>query len=265
MTASIGYSTLYLDASGDPGWPKPFGNSRTEWYIVSGLVLSPANDFIAKETSDKILKKYIRENERRKFPPKFYEINYHDIIRGKNLYGSLEDIRRKTLSDEIFDLLKSLKPILFATASNKTQLKRVYGSQAYHPRVLGLRATIHRYAMYLERINEIGSIVVDQEEYRKDKELQAMVQDFRRDGITIRGDNYQPMVENKLRRILNTISFTPSHLSIGLQLADVCSRVTWFHFERNKSMRFNQISSLWDRESEKIYEPSIIPSKSRWI
>jgi hypothetical protein len=129
------------------------------------------------------------------------------------------------MSDEIFQIINQLKPSLFCSAINKIQLKRVYGQYAFHPRALGLRATIHRYAIYLERMNQIGSIIVDEEEYRKDKELQNMIQDFRRDGIAIRGDNYQPTLENKLKHVLNTIAFTPSQLSAGLQLADVCSRV----------------------------------------
>jgi hypothetical protein len=59
--------------------------------------------------------------------------------------------------------------------------------------------------MYLERKNKIGSIIVDEEEYKKDKELQLMIHNFRRDGLTIRGSNYRPMLENNLRKVLNNV------------------------------------------------------------
>jgi hypothetical protein len=125
--------------------------------------------------------------------------------------------------------------------------------------------SIHRYAMYVDREHQIGSVVVDEEEYRKDKELQAMIQDFRRGGITIRGIDYQPKLENRLKNVLNAIAFTPSHLTAGLQFADICSRVTWAHFERRKSVRFNELPSLWDRGSDRIYEPNVFPKSTKWI
>ncbi len=71
-----------------------------------------------------------------------------------------------------------------------------------------------------------------------------MVQVLGVGGITIRSNDCQPRLENILKNVLNTISFTPSHLSAGLQLADVVSRATRSHFERNKSTRFEQLSKL---------------------
>lgn len=259
------YCTLYLDSAGDCGWCTPFGNSKVEWYVVAGLVLTPKSDHKAQEEIGKILKKYISNITRNQFLPEQYEIHYHDIIFGKNIYSTLDHPQKKNLSDEIFLLINDLKPVLFATAINKKQMKKVYGTNAYDPRSLGLRSTIHRFAMFLERKGMIGSIIVDEEEYKKDKELQMMIHDFRRNGMTIRGSSYQPILENNLRRVLNNIAFTPSHLSGGLQLADVCSRSTWSHFEKSKSDRFTQLNSLWDRNDERCYEPSIVPGKSKWV
>ena len=257
--------SVYLDTSGDSGWPAPFGRSQVNWYILAGLVLRPDTDHQAFTEINRILAKYITNTERSKFPDKFYEIHYHDIVIGKNIYQGLTGLQRKAMSDEIFDLILRLKPVLFATAINKIQLKRCYGSYAFAPKTLALRATIHRFSIYLERENMIGSIIVDEEEYRKDKELQTMIHNFRRHGITLRGDDYQPLLENKLKNILNTISFAPSHQSAGIQLADVCCRATWTHLERNKSERFIQLSSLWDRNENMVYEPSLFPPKNRWI
>ena len=137
---------------------------------------------------------------------------------GNNIFQGLTGTQKKTMCDEVFNLILQIKPVLFATAINKTQLIRCYGSRAMPPRTLAIRSTIHRFSMFLERENMIGSIVVDEEEYKKDKELQSMIRSFRRYGITIRGDDYQPILENKLRNVLNTISFTPSHQSVGIHL-----------------------------------------------
>jgi len=158
-----------------------------------------------------------------------------------------------------FNLIVSLKPRLFATAVNKIQLKYRYGIGAYPPKSLALRATIHRYSMCLNKNGMIGSVVLDEEEYRKDRELQTMTHEFRNHGVILRGESYQPRYEDKLERVLNTITFAPSHMSPGIQLADSISKAVFSHFERCKSNRFNQLSTLWNRDLTKVYEPSVVP------
>ena len=248
--------TLYLDSAGDPGWPPPFGKSKLQWYVVAGVALTPEADLHAYEETDKILKKYIPSTEWHS--PKF-ELCYHDLIRGKGIYSTLSHPQRLSMANEVFDLLLNLEPVLFATAINKLRLKQRYGANAYPPKSLSIRATIHRFAMFLKRKNMVGSVIMDEEEYRKDRKLQLMVRTFKRKGIIIRGWAYQPIYVEKIDRVLNTINFTPSVTTPGIQLADFCSRSVWQHFERGKSRRFHQLSPLWDRSDSIIYEPSVFP------
>jgi len=248
--------TLYLDSAGDPGWPPPFGKSKLRYYVVAGLTLIPQADLIAYQETSQILKKYIPSSEWRS--PKF-ELCFHDLIHGRGIYSTLEPMRRKEMVDEVFSLILKLKPTLFATVIDKLRLKQRYGAQAFPARALSIRATIHRFGMFLKRENMIGSVTMDEEEYRKDRELQAMVRTFKSEGIIIYGFSYQPMYVDKIERVLNTINFTSSIMAPGIQLADFCSRATWQHFERNKSNRFNQLQLLWDRFDNRIYEPSVIP------
>jgi len=222
-------------------------------------MLTTEADLKAKESIDFLLKKYIPPAQRAKWPASCYEIHYHDIIRGHNLFDQLDHPARRALSDEIFDLIISLKPVLFATAVNKKEMKRRYGTRAFNPRIYALRATIHRYSMYLDYHEIAGSIVADEEEYKKDKELRMMLHEFREEGIILRSWDYNPMFENTLKRVLNTINFTPSHMSPGIQLADVVSRATWTHFERGKDRRFDQLNGLWNDPSRRAYDPSVVP------
>ena len=253
--------SLYLDASGDSGWTQPFGKSKTEWYVLGGLVLSPDADFKAQEEVKNILEKYVPENIRSKFPEKQFELHYLDIIRGQRLFEHLKRTELKNLADEVFELITSLKPVLFGSAINKTQLKRVYRGNALLPNLLAMRATIGRFTMYLKREGLVGIVTYDAEEYRKDKSLQEMVLSFRRHGIILYGRNYQPNVKPDLGNLLNTINLSPSEASPGIQLSDFIARSYWQHFEHKKSNRFNQISHLGDKD----YEPVIIPSKYKWI
>ncbi len=248
--------TLYLDTCGDPAWLPPDGHSNTRYYVVAGLALTGTADIEANVEVQKIMTKYINPwkclGEKR-------ELCYHHLCRGKGIYAQLDNSQRLKMANEVFDLLLKLKPTLFATVVDKLLLKKKYSVDAHDPKLLGIRATIHRFAMFLKRQTAIGNVMMDAEEYRKDHAIQEMVRTFKDTGIIIRGWKYQPMYEEKLDRILNTIAFADSVTSIGIQLADTCCRTTWQHFEHSKSDRFAQVASLWDGNIYRKYEPSLIP------
>lgn len=250
--------TLYLDASGDPGWPKPFGKSPLKYYVMGGIALTPSSDHIAHVETDRILKKYIPDKQRRLFPPEKYELHYHPLSAGREIFNHLTHPQRLAMADEVFTLIDSLDPVLFASVVDKERLKRKHGISAFHPTQYALRSIVDRFCMYLERVNEVGAVYLDEEEYKKDKSLRQMIHSFRRKGTAIRGFFYRPSHVNRLERILNAISFTPSEMSPGTQLADFISRTTWLHFERNKSRRFNQVKH-WDTQKGVQYEPCVIP------
>ncbi|HXT83845.1 MAG TPA: DUF3800 domain-containing protein [Verrucomicrobiae bacterium] len=262
------YCTLYLDASGDFGWPPPFGKSKNNWYVLAGIILTPEADLKAKNETLRILKKYISEDVRVSYTDSEYELHYTDIIFGNNIFSKLEEESlRKSIADEVFKLILELKPILVGIAINKLQMKRVYQNDADSPKFLAIRSVINKFSMYLKRRQKIGSIVYDAEEYRKDVELRNEMHGFRRHGIMRRGGGYQPMYEDKLENILNTINLSPSEMSPGLQLADFCARSIWQHHEHNKSDRYTEISSLWeyDERASRTYTETIFPSRSKWI
>lgn len=248
--------TLYLDTTGNLSWTPPWGKSNIQWYVVAGLAITPKPDLRAYKETNGILKKYIPRTEWHS--PKF-ELCYHHLMRGKGIYSTISHPQRLAMANEVFGLILSLEPTLFATAIDKLRLKQRYGDRAFDPKLLGIRATIHRFSMFLKRQNAVGVATMDAEEYRKDRLIQEMVRTFKKTGIIIRGRSYQPMYIEKIDRVLNTINFTDSIMSAGIQLADFCSRTTWQHYERSKSNRFNQLAPLWDRVGNRVYEPSVFP------
>ena len=256
--------TMYLDAAGDPGWPPPFGKSGVQWYVLAGLVLSPEDDYRAKQESEKLLQQYVPDSERSKWPDRNYEIHHHDIIYGKNVFSHLQNFERKELADKIFEIIENASPVLFATAINKAQLKRVYGSNAHDPRVLAMRSTIRRFEMHLKTAQHIGTAMVDEEEYNKDKEIRKLIHQLRRHGAPVGGKDRQLRRKDRLEHILNAVNSSPSEMSTGIQLADVCSRSIWSHFERGKSQRYEQLKHLFDRSESKVFEPAIVPAESLW-
>jgi len=225
---------------------------------MGGIALTPQADHIAHIETNRILRKYIPERQRRLYPPEKFELHYHPLHAGREIYSLLSHRQRLAMANEVFSLIDRLNPALFASVVDKLRMKRKHGTSAYHPTRYALRATLDRFCKYLERVNEVGAVYIDEEEYKKDKKLRQMVHDFRRKGTVNQGLLYRSSKINRLERILNAISFTPSEMSPGIQLADFISRTTWLHFERNKSRRFNQLRH-WDAHNGIQYEPCVIP------
>ncbi|MCH7647327.1 MAG: DUF3800 domain-containing protein [Thaumarchaeota archaeon] len=260
------YCTLYMDSSGDQGWPNPFGRSETIWYTVGGIVLTPEQDLAIKTETTEILKKFIEDDMRSNFPSSYYELHYLDLMCGNNIYNKLEKIDRRKMADEVFALIKEIKPIVIATSINKLQMRKVYEDNAKHPKTLAVGSVISKFSMHLTRNNKIGTVVYDEEEYRNDVLMRRMVSSFRRVGTEIKGWNYLPRKTDKLTNVLNTINLCPSELSPGIQLADFIARSVWQHYEKQKNRRYEELNSLWDFDEKKqiYYRDSVVPSIIKW-
>lgn len=241
--------TMYIDASGDPGWPPPYGKSQNNYYVLVGIAMPPEADHKAHVKVQEISEIFFG---------KWEELKYTNLIFGKGPYKHLSDEQRKKLADSVFDLILELRPTLFATIVDKTKMKCRYGSAAINPMMYALRALVGRFSKFLQRKKALGTLVMDSEEHRKNKQLRSMIYSARRYGIGISGLFYQPPLD-KLERLLNTISFTPSEMCPGIQLADFCAHSIFLCFERNKCRRFKQIEPLFDRSNNTIWEPSIVP------
>jgi hypothetical protein len=244
--------TLYLDASGDFGWRPPYGNSQSKFYVLAGLALTPEAEYKAKTELPNIVDKY--------FTSKPKELKYTYIISNKiEPFKSLDENQRKALSDDIFTLILEMSPILFATVVDKEKLKERYGDRAYDPKYLSLISTISRFSMMLKRNSDTGQVIMDDEHARKDKDLQKTIHKLRANDTIIRSRNYNPPSIERLERITNSILFSHSEASEGIQLADFIAKVVWIKYTHAKINRFMQIEKLFDHNEYRYFDPCLIP------
>lgn len=258
--------TLYLDASGDQGWHTPYGNSKTQWYVLSGITLTPDTDLKAKEQISKLMDQYSPIKKRSQFESKYHELHYNAIYCGQNIFSHLDFGKRVELIDKVFKLICELNPIIMSISINKDQLYNLYTTPD-NPKLLSIRSVVSKFSMYLKRKNLAGSIVYDSEEYHKDVQLRALMHRFRSSGAERRGMEHQPFFTDKLENVLNTINLCPSEMSSGIQLADFCAKALWLHREKSISARFNQIEQLYENDSAsgRKFPDTIFPNTSKWI
>ena len=235
---------LYLDSSGDEGWPPPTGKSPTAFYCMLGMAIKPEQWRDIATKLDKLILKYFPEGRHR---PK--ELHYSELIASKGPYRTLSSTERRSLADDVFELILEIKPTLFAVVIDKLAHYNKYVTPE-PPRRIGISFIIPRFDKFLKRKEDVGCLVLDSEEYKKDKKIRYYIHQARRNGIirigTVFWDPFR--TQSHFTNIIETCFFTPSELSPVIQLADFCSYATWSYYERKKGYRYNQILHLFDTE-----------------
>ena len=234
---------LYLDASGDPGWPPPAGRSRTRWYVLAGLSLDDEKWNLAHRRADAILDEYFGSRDLL-----CRELRYSSLISGKHPYDRLGETERKHLADATFDLLTEIDPVLFAAAIDKGAYREEHGETAISPKIWALRLVAPEFDAYLSRKGATGMMIMDAEETRKDRELKQLIKEARKRGITlpvaIAGN--PPLTRTKLPNLIESVIFVDSEDSRLIQLVDFCAHAIWSHYEKGKSSRYLQIQRYFD-------------------
>lgn len=247
----VNYVTLYLDESGEKAWPPPWGASAHQYYVLAGLVLTPENDLRAHREIPQIIAEFFPDLLSR--PP---ELHYGDLINKRRTYALLSDEQRIAMANRVWELIISLQPVLLGSVVKKALMKSRYAEKAHPPNEYAMRATIDRFDRHLGETDQIGMAIMDTESLSSDQALREIVHNARWSGIRV--GVVRPGSERRLEHVLNSVTFSPSQMSPGIQLADFVAYATFSHFERGKSRRFEQISNLWRRVGS-FQEPSIIP------
>lgn len=215
--------------------------------------MTPDQDIQAKQKVHEILEKFISDDVKVRYPSKFYELHYTDLINANNIYRHLDAHARKEMADKVFDFLTELSPIIISTSINKLQIQKIHSHGAWHLKQLAMRFLLHKFSMYLTRHQMVGTVVYDEEESRNDVKLRNMMHSISGHGAHMPGFDYQQFKNDKLENILNTVQFCPSELSPGIQYADFIARSVWQHHEKHKSDRYNEIASIWERAGDSTY------------
>lgn len=246
--------TLYLDGSGDPGWVPPHGTSRSPNYILAGLAVRPDADLLIQEEFRGIiafLDKNYHEQE-------ISEIHFANLVGRHKKWSPVTKEDAAQVEGKLISLIGKIEPIVFATVVQKKKLKQRYGETAYHPRRLSVQATLHRFNMWLNRNNACGITVMDTEIYRQDKSLQDFVHHLKEVGAIIRGMYYSPTYRDKLEKVINTLLFCPSHMSPGIQVADMVAYIVNRQYRVPTEPRWKVIEPYMQRYPGGS-DPSVLP------
>ncbi len=249
---------LYLDASGDSGWPPPYGKSRTNWYVLSALSLEES---LWKKADEGV--RDVLTNHGLQWLTNFRELRLSTILAGATPYDKMGRTQRSKLIDDVFNLVLSLKPVLFYSAIDKAKHKSQYLDIALSPHVWALQLICPRFHKYLLRVDGYGILVMDPEETRKDAKLKELIKNAKQQGIVLKSSFNPFLSDTQLPRLIESVLFVDSHDSPGIQLADFCSHAIWKYYERGMRYRYNQISKLLDSHGGNVYGSIVWPRQHK--
>lgn len=245
---------LYLDESGDGGWPRGYGGSSPgRYFIYAGIVMNGEQNFQLRSGVEEIIQRYfLRQQDRPE------ELHYADLIHNNGSYSDMSDDDARSMSDDVFDLIKEVEPTLMGTVADKQQMRTRYGDKAFPPKRYAFRATVDGFNKHLETHNSVGTVTIDVADRGFDRRLRQLVYDAQDSGIEIAGSRKD---SSKVPHIMDTITMSPSEMSPGIQIADYVAYVMRHEQEYGNSNRYEEIKHLLrDPDGVSLTEPSIVPA-----
>lgn len=237
--------SLYLDAAGDPGWVGSRGNSDSPLYIVAGPALTPEANADAKQGVNDILSRYVAT-------PHSAEIKYTDLAFGDGVFSDVPHDERVAIKDEINELLEDIDAVLFGTILKKQLHQERYGDRARKIKPWTIQNTVDRFDATIEREGGIGQVVMDAEELETDRRIQRLFNNLRVHGTKL---NPRGNEQRYLDNLIDTVTFAPSEMSAGIQLADYVARAIWESLVRDWHDDREALHDLFYQD----YEPAFMP------
>ena len=226
---------LYIHASGDPG---AYTGMNSRFYVLGGVSVSYNDWKFITDDFRAIVSKYFNIFS-------LPEIHAKKLMRGK---APFDYIDFKQLTDDIAQFLSQAHITLFGIAIDKVK----YSKRGYGPINTivnkALEEIVNRFHIWLQRQQTFGLIVSGASTKGFDTSIRSAYEYFRQRSTTY----------VTLNRIIDTIFFTPSETSIGIQMADFVSYAIKRNYEYGDNKVFDQIERNFDNSNGNLHGLKVI-------
>ena len=231
---------LFLDESGTP--PKP-GQSHPRRFVVGGLII-PEGVWHAVRDGLHGLK--VRYGVRGELKWRFFAPANDDL---KNPLRQKTPIERNAIRADIYRLISTHKGIttVACVVSAAAAYKLPATTCQADLYALAYKGVTERFQYYLQDLSkttgrkEYGIIVCDQRGPADDRALRGEHQKL----VYSSGQNI-----SNYKNLIETLFLSPSHLSIGIQLADMVAGAVWRRYERDDDEWYNFVEPTLRRSKE---------------
>jgi hypothetical protein len=224
---------LFVDESGTP--PPPLRQNETPLFVLGGIVVP--EDYWSKLAADlrRLKEQFSIEGEIkwRHFAPHKSGSKTHSL-------SHLSPAHKEELRTKLYQIIGTYKSIrLICVATNvPSAYKQSFINNADDLYWYSYKQLTERFQYYLQDLQRTvgqhvnGIIVCDHRGPKDDSRLRELHQQLL-DGNKWNYSNYQNLIEG--------LFIAPSHLSIGIQFADMVAGAVFRHYKANDSRYFKQI------------------------
>lgn len=223
---------LFLDESGTP--PKP-GKERPSKFVVAGIIIPES---IWHSIRDGLHGLKVRHGVRGEIKWRYFAPSNDDK---QNPMRALSHDSRNAVRTDIYKLIASNRSV--KTLAVVVSSKAAYAMHSVNCQndiyALAYKAVTERFQYYLQDVGkqtarkEFGLIVSDHRSSSDDNALRGQHQKL----VYSTGKNI-----SNYKNIVESLFLCPSHLSIGVQLADLVAGAVWRKYERDDDVWFNHVA-----------------------
>jgi hypothetical protein len=235
---------LFLDESGTP--PKP-DSEYPRCFVVGGLIIPEAAWHTIRDGLQGLK---IRHKLRGEIKWRYFSPSNDDA---KNPMRALDTVERNIIRGAIYKLIAAHKSVttLASVVSSKAAYKMHSISCQDDIYALAYKGVTERFQYHLQGVSralgrkEYGIIVCDQRSTKDDHTLRAEHQKL----IHSTGQSI-----SKYDNIIEGVFLSPSHLSVGIQLADMVAGAIWRRFERDDSTWYSAVEPTLRSSSDGVVD-----------
>lgn len=230
---------LFVDESGDPGFPK-----RGNWQGWGGSTHFVRVGVIIHGWKWKSWNKLLMNFKIKSGLTPRTEIKASDIRRGNGGFSGWDDVRRDSFLKELMQLIGGNQHItLLGVAIDKRKVLTSKSNRLVKPEVRSLELLLERYNSFLGYQNDrSGIVILDPVKEDSDDNLR-----YFQSYLLDQSPHFRPL------HIVEGAFFAKSHTSNMVQIADVCSNVFYRQVTRNQNTQhYKAIHKLFWRNKGKL-------------
>ncbi|MEM4650103.1 MAG: DUF3800 domain-containing protein [Candidatus Bathyarchaeia archaeon] len=201
---------FYVDASGDPG---QYIGTNSKFYILVGIGIPAQNRLKFESDFKQMLVEIFGED----IPD---EIIARDIVYSKGKFSHLTNEQKNSLIEKPLDLLRANEAVAIAIVVKKEEYWERYAANPDMVRRWSMHLLLDRIDRMLEKKASPGLVIYDYEG-KKDRLYRELLSELRKLGSI----HYPSKNIRKIKNIIDTVLFTPSETSYGLQAADIVAYI----------------------------------------
>lgn len=221
---------FYIDESGTPSSRNSVMDTDNEYFILSGLFISPARINIVEKRCRTILKKHLVISDEM-----YPELKYSSIMGKKNEYEKLK--KPEELIMDILNVIRDERLPLFIIIANKQEHRNLRYKYSEIEHYYTSPYLIHQMVRYANNCDCKVDTIQDNFDQTQEEIIKKQIEDNRKKGYRMWGGQ-------RYYESLETYSMKDSKEWIGLQLADICCGTVRRVLKRDKTDFYEVIKPL---------------------